>query len=115
MPLVEKYSFGSIRVRGKTYYHDIIISADTVSEWRRAEGHVADAADLASIVAQGPAVLVIGTGYNGRMNVSKSAVKMCAQNRIELVVEPTAKATDLYNGMVLDRKPGLMAAFHITC
>jgi hypothetical protein len=114
-PLVEAYSFGSIRVRGKTYDGDIVILGNTISEWWREEGHLVSAADIAPILAQGPRVLVIGTGASGRMNVSAEAAALCSERGVELSAQPTRQATKLYNTIVLEGKRSVAGAFHVTC
>ena len=114
-PLVDEYSFGAIRVRGKTFSGDLVIVRDAISEWWREESHLVSAADIAPILAQGPQVLVIGTGHGGRMSVAADAARLCEEKGVELIVQPTAQAATLYNAIVLEGKRSVAGAFHITC
>ncbi len=115
MPLIEKYAFGSMRVGGRTYYSDIIVTAEAISEWWREESHLVQPADVASIMENAPSVLVIGTGYSGGMRVSNEVVKLCEEKGVELVSEVTMIALDVYNKILLKGEKTAAAAFHLTC
>jgi hypothetical protein len=113
--LVEAYSFGSIRVRGRTYDGDVVLAGDTISRWWREEGHLVSPADIAPILATGAQVLVIGTGHSGGMEVSAEAAALCGEKGVELIVRPTAQATRRYNELLLEAKRRVAGAFHVTC
>lgn len=115
IPLIEKYAFGSMRVGGRTYYSDIFITAGTITEWWREESHLVQPPDIVTILKEKPAVLVLGTGYSGGMQVSTETTKLCEERGIELIVGLTAIALDIYNKIVLEGKKTVVAAFHLTC
>jgi hypothetical protein len=115
IPLIEKYAFGSMRVGGRTYYSDIFITAGTITEWWREESHLVQPPDIVTIIEQKPAVLVLGTGYSGGMQVSTETTKLCEERGIELIVGLTAISLDIYNKIVLEGKKTVVAAFHLTC
>jgi hypothetical protein len=115
MPLIEKYAFGSMRVGGRTYYTDIVITADAITEWWREEGHLVQPSDLVTILEKKPAVLVLGTGYSGGMQVSKETSELCRKQGVELIVGRTAMTLDIYNRIAGEGKRALVAAFHLTC
>ena len=58
-------------------------------------------------------MLVIGTGYSGVMQVPAETVDRIAGQGIEVKVERTAKAVDVFND--LQRIKTVIAALHITC
>jgi hypothetical protein len=113
--VIEDYSFGKIRIDGKTYTHDVIIYPDHVhSPWWRAEGHVLAIEDLAGILDNPPRVLVIGNGYLGRMAVPSDTLAALQARGIEVRIHKTKEAVDEYNR--LSRESGdVVAALHLTC
>lgn len=115
VPLIEKYSFGSMRVDGRTYYADLAISGGGVVRWWREESHLVRSADIDVILALKPAVLIIGTGYSGGMHVSDEVKTRCEEARVELIIERTAQAVERYNTAALEGKRQAAAAFHLTC
>jgi hypothetical protein len=115
MPTIEKYSFGSMRLGGRTYYEDLAVSAGEIARWWREESHLVQSADIDVILALKPDVLVVGTGHSGRMRVSEEATKLCAEAGVELVVEQTARAVERYNAIVTEGKRSVAAVFHLTC
>jgi hypothetical protein len=115
MPLIEKYAFGSMRVGGHTFYSDIVIIAEAITEWWREESHLVQPPDIVTILEEKPGVLVLGTGYSGGMRVSDEVTKLCEEKGIELIVGRTAIALDSYNKIVFEGKKTVAGAFHLTC
>lgn len=112
---IDSYSFGHIVINGKMYTSDVIIYRDHVdASWWRKEGHSLDPADLTDAVNSKPDVLIIGTGYAGVMTVPKKTVAHIASQGIEVKVDRTGKAVDLYNDLQ-GKKKNVIAALHITC
>lgn len=111
---IDSYTFGNIVINGKTYTSDVIIYPGRVdSAWWRKEGHLLRFADLEEALQAWPEVLVIGTGYSGVMRVPAETVARIAGRGIEVRVEPTAKAAEVYNR--LQGVKTVIAALHITC
>ena len=114
---VESFSFGSIRIDGVTYEHDVIIERGAVrkrkkkgsKQFRDEFGHTP--LTLEEEIPWECRRLVIGTGAHGALPVI-DAVKREAQRRgVELVVVPTPQAT-----RELERDPDhTNAILHITC
>jgi len=115
MPIIEKYAFGSMRVGGRTYYADLAISGGEVARWWRDESHLVRSTDIDAVLALKPAVLVIGTGRSGGMQVSDEAKKLCEEIGVELIIERTERAIERYNALALEGKRPVAAAFHLTC
>lgn len=111
---IEHYSFGSITVDGKTYTSDVIIYPGRVdSSWWRKEGHNLHIVDLTDVINAKPQVLVIGTGTSGLMKVPKETLSHLESKGIEVHVERTDKAVELFNKLQKDKI--VIAAFHLTC
>ena len=69
--------------------------------------------DLADIVRAKPDMLIVGTGYSGVMTVPEETVRFVVSKGIEIRIERTGKAVELYNSM---KKEGtVIAALHLTC
>jgi hypothetical protein len=111
---IDHYSFGKIVINSKTYTSDVIICPDSVdSSWWRTEGHYLQQVDLGMAVSAKPEVLVIGTGYSGVMVVPEETILFIKSKGIEVLVERTEKAVELYNSLSKARK--VVAALHLTC
>ena len=112
----ESFSFGSIRIDGITYEHDVVIDRGEVrkrqkkpsQKFRDAFGHTP-----LSIEEEIPWQcyrLVIGTG-TGALPVMEQVKREAQRREIELVIVPTVSAIDL-----LERQPaGTNAILHVTC
>lgn len=112
---VDAYDFGTIRVAGATYTSDVIIMPDNVKDsWWRREGHSLHIDDLAEVIKAKPDVLVIGTGYYGRMKVPADTQSYLESKGIEVRSAKTGKAVKEFNE--LQRRIGkVIAALHLTC
>ncbi len=111
---IDRYSFGSIIINGKTYTSDVVIHPDFVdSSWWRKEGHYLQPVDLDKAVSAKPDLLIIGTGFSGVMVVPEETIFFIKSQDIEVLVEWTEKAAALYNTLSKDRE--VVAALHLTC
>jgi len=112
----QKFSFGSIRIDGVTYEHDVVIDGGDVrkrkkkpsKKFRDEFGHTP-----VSIEEQIPwkcRRLVIGTG-TGRLPVMDDVKSEAKRRKITLLVLPTAEAIE-----ELKKHPGeTNAILHVTC
>jgi hypothetical protein len=110
--------FGSIRVAGERFDHDIVIDAGSVRprdkapsrERRHRAGHtpLTTAEDLPWSGTR----LVIGTGASGMLPVQREIEKEAAARSVELIAIPTAEACELLRS-VDDRE--VHAILHVTC
>jgi hypothetical protein len=111
---IGSYSFGRIIINGNTYTSDVIIYPGRVdASWWRKKGHLLCLTDLAEALQAKPEVLVIGTGYAGVMRVPRETVDRIISQGIEVKVERTAKAIEVYNE--LQGAKTVIAALHLTC
>jgi len=109
------YRFGSIDIDGRTYTSDVIITPERVIDrWRRRRGHALAVVDLDDIVAGRPDVLVIGTGYFGRMSVAQATRRYLEQKGIQVRDARTRKAVHEFRRLQKERRR-VVAALHLTC
>jgi hypothetical protein len=71
-------------------------------------------ADLADIVAAKPDVVVVGTGYFGRMAVSEDARRYLAAHGIRVREARTRQAVQDFN-YLQEQHTRVVAALHLTC
>jgi len=111
--MIESYNFGKIRIDGKEYDHDVIIYSDRVDSWWREKSHLVKIEDIKEIIEKKPNIVIFGTGEPGLMKVSKETKEYLEKLDIEVIIEPTKKACDIYNK--LSKKQEVIAALHLTC
>jgi hypothetical protein len=113
--MIEKSSFGSIRIHGKLFTTDILIYPDgrIAENWWRRHGHQLAFEDLERLVSTAPEVIVIGTGVYGRMQPEPGLEKALNARGITLLMAATAEAAAHFNRLRSSRKTG--AGFHLTC
>lgn len=69
--------------------------------------------DISDAINDQPDILIIGTGYSGMMRVPEETIKFITSKRIEIKVERTGKAVELFNNMPKGKK--IITALHLTC
>jgi hypothetical protein len=112
---ISGYRFGRIDIGGRTYTSDVIITPDRVIDgWWRQQGHALAVADLDEIVAARPDVLMIGTGYFGRMSVLQETRRYLEAQGIHVREARTGKAVHDFNELQQERGR-VVAALHLTC
>ncbi len=114
---ITEYSFGSVRVDGVTYDHDLIIDRGKIRKrkkaasrkFRDAYGHtpLSTAEDLPWRCHR----LVIGTGAEGALPVMDQIRHEARRRKVDLVVLPTADAIRVLAGTIRDTN----AVLHLTC
>jgi hypothetical protein len=112
-----KFSFGSIRIDGSTYEHDLVIDRGKIrrrekkpsKKFREQFGHTP-----LSIEEEIPwqcSQLIIGSGAYGRLPVMQEVEREAERHKIKLLVVPTIDAVE-----VLRRGPKeTNAILHVTC
>jgi hypothetical protein len=113
---IDSYSFGNIRIDGSDYTRDVILVGDDVKSnwWREAGGHVYAVEDLEEVLAAAPEVVVLGTGYFGRVKVLDETLTAFAEAGSEIVVERTGGAVEHFNRFAEEGRD-VAAALHLTC
>src|SRR6266851_5354924 len=112
----EKFSFGSIRIDGTTYEHDVVIDRGDIrkrkkklsKKFRDAFGHTP--LSIEEDIPWKCRQLVIGTG-TGALPVMKEVTREAKRRKIKLLVLPTAQAIK-----TLKQNPNeTNAILHVTC
>ena len=112
----ESFSFGSIRIDGTTYDHDVVIDRGEVrkrekqpsKKFRDTFGHTP--LSIEETIPWQCRRLVIGTGA-GALPVMEQVQREAQRREIELVIVPTARAIELLK----QEAPDTNAILHVTC
>jgi hypothetical protein len=112
---IDTYRFGHVDIEGRGYDADVIIVPDHVQahRWRQGEQRLARE-DLATVLAEQPEVLVVGTGYYGRMQVPEDTRDALRDAGIDVRVADTGSAVETFNRLQQDCAR-IVAALHVTC
>jgi hypothetical protein len=111
------YSFGSIRVDGVTYDHDLIIDRGKIRKRKKAASRKFRDADGHTPLPAAEGIpwrcrrLVIGTGADGALPVMQEVRDEARRREIDLVVLPTAQAVAALTEAAADTN----AILHLTC
>jgi hypothetical protein len=109
------YRFGEIEIDGHVYTSDVIITPERVVDtWWRQEGHRLAIADLGDVVAATPDIVVVGTGYLGRMTLSDDARRYLEAHGIRVREARTRQAVHDFNRLQ-EQHARVVAALHLTC
>jgi len=112
---IDQYRFGHIDIESHSYDADVIIFPDHVQErWSRKEGHRLAREDLDTVLAEKPELLVVGTGYYGRMQVADETLDALHRAGIDVRVEKTGLAVEEFNRLQRECAR-TVAALHLTC
>jgi hypothetical protein len=112
---IDRYTFGQIAVDGRDFQSDLIIFPERVQEnWRRLAGHRLDRDDIQTVLTDKPEMLVIGTGYFGRMQVPQETLEALSQAGIPVRLAKTGGAVSEFNRLQQEYAR-IVAALHLTC
>jgi len=112
---IDQYRFGHIAIEGHSYDADVIIFPGHVQDhWWRKEGHRLAREDLETVLTEKPEVLVVGTGYYGRMQVPAETIDSLRSAGIDVRVETTNEAVAEFNRLQRECAR-IVAALHLTC
>jgi len=114
----EAFSFGSIRIDGITYEHDVVIDQWEVrrrekvpsKKFRDAFGHTPLSVEE-KIPWRNCSRLVIGTGATGALPVMEEVKSEARRRKIDLVILPTEEAIE----KLKENPRGTNAILHVTC
>jgi len=112
---ISEYEFGRIAIADKSYTSDVIIAPEQVIDsWWRKEGHNLQIEDLVDIVNAKPDMLIIGTGYYGRMQVPDETKQYLEERGIKVLQAKTLDAVTEFNQLQKEYAR-IVAALHLTC
>ncbi|MBP0595346.1 hypothetical protein J8I87_38020 [Paraburkholderia sp. LEh10] len=112
----DAFSFGSIRIDGVTYEHDVVIDRGQVRKrkkkpskaFREAFGHTP--VSTAEAIPWNCQCLVIGTG-TGALPVMEEVKQEAERRKVELVIVPTEEAI----ARLKEQTSRTNAILHVTC
>lgn len=114
---IEGFSFGSMRIDGNEYEHDVVIDRGTINKrkkkpskpFRERFGHTPLSAG--EDIPWNCRRLIIGTGAYGLLPVMDEVTREAAERRVELLILPTPQAIERVN----QGDPETNAVLHVTC
>jgi len=112
---ISDYQFGKLNIDGTSITSDVIVYRNKFEDhWWRKQGHVLRSEDIQNIVEYHPDILVVGTGYFGRMDIPKQTQDYLQQQGIRLVYARTSDAIKQFNELQ-QQCANVVAALHLTC
>ena len=112
---IKRYAFGLINIDDRDFDSDVIIFPGRVQDnWWRSKGHQLTKEDLRMVFADKPELLIIGTGYYGRMQVPNETLDALHAKGIKVYTHKTAQAVREFNRLQ-QRYASIIAALHLTC
>lgn len=112
----ESFSFGSIRIDGVTYHHDLVIDRGEIRKRKKSHskkfrdvfGHTPLSLD--EKIPWHCRRLVVGTG-TGRLPVMEEVTREAKRRKIQLLILPTARAIEVLE----QEQHHTNAVLHVTC
>jgi hypothetical protein len=114
---IDEFTFGSIRIDGEIYDHDVVIDRGRVHRrkkkrskpFRSAFGHTPLSTE--ERIPWNCRRLVVGTGAEGALPVMEEVREEAVRRGVELVVAPTGEAI----GILESAREETNAILHVTC
>jgi hypothetical protein len=114
---IDQFTFGSIRIDGVIYDHDVVIDRGKVSRrkkkpskpFRDVFGHTP--LSIGETIPWRCRRLVVGTGDGGALPVMEEIEREAAHRKVELLTAPTAEAIRLLQADPKETN----AILHVTC
>lgn len=112
MVKIDSMKFGEITIDGKVYYSDVAIWWDGKVAMA-SKSHEFDIQRVSSLIGKKPEIIVVGTGMQGAVRILPEATQFCEDEKLKIYSDPTPKAIDVFNGLVLQGKK-VAGFFHVT-
>jgi hypothetical protein len=113
MAHIDHDEFGQLVLDGRQETRDLIIlPGRVVRNWWRQDGHALVLDDLAEVLDELPAHLVVGTGADGRLRPDPDTIQQLQERGVRVEALPTGQAVRRF--AELD-PAGAAAALHLTC
>ncbi|MDP3093528.1 MAG: MTH938/NDUFAF3 family protein [bacterium] len=120
MPKIDSVDFGSIVIDGKKYHQVLIVGSEVLErDYKRLEelfgtSHKIGDWEAEKLFEENPEIIVIGTGWQGALEVGEDFVGLAREKGIIVIALLTPEAIKFYN-----EKAGLgqkiNALIHTTC
>ena len=116
---IERTTFGTITIDGKTYEHDVIIRLSGEVARRKKKlskkyygtSHVLSKDEAKFVFENGCEQLILGSGQMGNVHLSPEAEAYFGKKGCTVLLQPTPEAIHTFNNSRA-KKIGL---FHVTC
>lgn len=116
---IKSTTFGSITIGKETYDHDVIIRRDGKVKKRKKKlskalygtSHILSLDEAEYLYEKGCEAVVIGSGQNGMLELSKEAEAFFAEKGCDVVLAPTPEAIKRFN----EEGRTKIGLFHVTC
>jgi hypothetical protein len=118
---IEKTSFGSITIDGKTYDHDVLIDMGgkvrkrkkKLSKEKYGTSHILSLEEARYVLEKGCTTLILGAGQEGlSVRLSDEAQAYLKEKGCRLIRKATPEAIRAYNEC---KEKGKIGLFHVTC
>ena len=113
MSLINSVRFGEIKIKGKTYYSDVVVDWEGNIELRK-KSHVFDINEFTRLLERKPELIVIGTGFSECVKIPEEVIEISKEKGVKLFPEQTEKAMDVFNAFVSEKRKAI-AVIHTTC
>lgn len=94
--MIQAIDYGEIEVNGETYYSDVLVWWDGRVEYKEKK-HIFSMEDFLKMAEKKPKVIILGVGLEGSMRVPEKVQELAEQINIELFVEKSARAVQMFN------------------
>ena len=118
-PAIRDTGFGYISVEGSRIDHDIVIRLSGRVKKRRKKlskavygtSHIVSLEEAKHIYQDGAERLIIGSGQEGMVRLSKEAIAYFKKKKCRVNLQPTPKAIEYWG----KAKGPVIGLFHVTC
>jgi len=112
MPKIEEVSFAKLVSAGKVYRAPLLAYPDGIDgRWWRKDGTKFSPEDFDAVVEKKPEVVVLGVGFNAKVQVPEETTSRLEGEGIEVIVQDTPEAVETYNKLLGEKK--VIGAFHL--
>jgi hypothetical protein len=118
-PRIDGTTFGSITIGGSDIGHDVLIRLSGAIKKRKKKlskavfgtSHIISLEEAEHIFEKGAERLIIGSGHNGMVTLSKEASEYFRKKEVRVGLSPTPEAIHQWN----KAKGSTIGLFHVTC
>lgn len=118
-PQIDATKFGSITIDGTVIEHDVLIRLSGAVKKRKKKlskavfgtSHTISLGEAEYIFEKGAERLIIGSGQNGMVTLSKEASEYFRNEDVRVDLAPTSEAMRKWN----NAKGSTIGLFHVTC
>lgn len=112
---INSTEFGSITINNKKYSDDVMISyKESVKNVETEIRHLVSRKEFYLMLAEGPEIIVIGTGVEGGMQISSDVRELAKQRGIQILDLKSSEAIKKFNQLYESGKR-VVAFIHTSC